>query len=385
MATLPFELVEDILRRLPVKSLKRFRAVAKLWCSLIDSENFVKMHLQKSVASNSHRSLVLGGLAVYTVDLDSLDKAHVVKPPFYYKTVDCISNSCNGIVLVISDPPVLWNPFSRDYKVLPQCSAEYPVVDEYYTKTTCGFGYDSIKDDYKIVRVVEYRNKSSHVWMNSKTMIYGLKSNSWREIEDFPYPLPFLKGHWRAFVSGAMHTLVEEYDRGYRARIMAFSVESEKHYEVAMPPGFRTRTFELNLDSIEGRLCLVCTNRSRAVIWVMNEYGVKESWTKLVSICPPLIEEGDFVKPLAYSGDRDKILLNCEDKRLFWYDLRKKSIEDVLVDGMPFVFYAEPCVESLISPDGPPTVKKLGREKIKGKKIRNKRDDFLSEGFKLVL
>ncbi|KAL7088549.1 hypothetical protein ACP275_13G134000 [Erythranthe tilingii] len=209
--------------------------------------------------------------------------------------------------------------------------------------------------------------------MNSKTMIYGLKSNSWREIEDFPYPLPFLKGHWRAFVSGAMHTLVEEYDRGYRARIMAFSVESEKHYEVAMPPGFRTRIFELNLDSIEGRLCLVCTNRSRAVIWVMNEYGVKESWTKLVSICPPLIEEGDFVKPLAYSGERDKILLNCEDKRLFWYDLRKKSVEDVLVDGMPFVFYAEPCVESLVSPDGPRTVKKLGREKIKGKKIRNKR------------
>ncbi|KAL7088552.1 hypothetical protein ACP275_13G134000 [Erythranthe tilingii] len=373
MATLPFELVEDILRRLPVKSLKRFRAVAKLWCSLIDSENFVKMHLQRSVASNSHRSLVLGGLAVYSVDLDSLDKAHVVKPPFYYKTVDCISNSCNGIVLVISDPPVLWNPISRDYKVLPQCSAEYPTVDEYYTKTTCGFGYDSINDDYKIVRVVEYRSKISHVWMNSKTMIYGLKSNSWREIEDFPYPLPFLKGHWRAFVSGAMHTLVEEYDRGYRARIMAFSVESEKHYEVAMPPGFRTRIFELNLDSIEGRLCLVCTNRSRAVIWVMNEYGVKESWTKLVSICPPLIEEGDFVKPLAYSGERDKILLNCEDKRLFWYDLRKKSVEDVLVDGMPFVFYAEPCVESLVSPDGPRTVKKLGREKIKGKKIRNKR------------
>ncbi|KAL0353289.1 UNVERIFIED_CONTAM: F-box protein CPR1 [Sesamum angustifolium] len=340
MPTLPFEIIEDILRRLPVKTLKRFRAVAKSWCFLIDSENFIKLHLRQSLVSNSHRSLILGGLGLYTIDLDSLDKTHVIKPPFYYKSVDGISNSCNGIVVVMSEPPVLWNPFSRDYKVLPECSVEYPVELDSYSKTSYGFGYDSPNDDYKIVRVVEFRNETTHVWTHSETTIYSLKSNCWRRIEGFPYPLPFLRGYWRVHINGALHTPVEELHI-HEARIMAFSVEREKHYEVTMPPGIRTRGVDMSLDVIGGCLSLVCAQR-----------------------------EGD------------KILLNCDDKRLVWYDLSKKTVENVSVDGMPFIFYAEACVESLISFGCPDAVKRRVQERKKERKISNKRDDFLSEGFK---
>ncbi|KAL0363150.1 UNVERIFIED_CONTAM: F-box protein CPR1 [Sesamum calycinum] len=368
MPTLPFEIIEDILRRLPVKTLKRFRAVAKSWCFLIDSENFIKLHLRQSLVSNSHRSLILGGLGLYTIDLDSLDKTHVIKPPFYYKSVDGISNSCNGIVLVMSEPPILWNPFSRDYKVLPECSVEYPVELDSYSKTSYGFGYDSTNDDYKIVRVVEFRNETTHVWTHSETTIYSLKSNCWRRIEGFPYPLPFLRGYWRVHINGALHTPVEELHI-HEARIMAFSVEREKHYEVTMPPGIRTRGVDMSLDVIGGCLSLVCAQRSRVVIWVMKEYGVKESWTKLLSICPPAIERDHFVKPLAYSREGDKILLNCDDKRLVWYDLSKKTVENVSVDGMPFIFYAEACVESLISFGCPDAVKKRVQERKKERKI----------------
>ncbi|KAI3466516.1 hypothetical protein Pfo_023179 [Paulownia fortunei] len=386
MPNLPFELVEDILRRLPVKALKRFRAVSKSWCFLIDSENFIKLHLRQSLISNSNRNLLLGGLGLYSIDLDSLDKAHVIKPPFYYKSVDGISNSCNGIVLVMSDPPVLWNPFSRGYKVLPDCSVEYPTPLDSYCKTAYGFGYDSRNDDYKVVRVVEFRHKITHVWMASETKIYGRKSNYWRRIEGFPYPLPFLRGNWRVHVNGALHTLVDDPDNMDAARIMAFSVQTEKHYQVMMPQGIRIRGVDVNLDVIGGCLSVVCTNRYRVVIWVMKDYGVKESWVKLLSISPPAIERNDFVKPLVYSSDGDKVLLNCDDKRLVWYDLRKKTVENVTVDGMPFVFYAEVCVESLVLLDDRDEVKKQGQEKEKKKeKIRNKRDDFLSEGFKLVL
>lgn len=377
MPTLPLELIEDILRRLPVKTLKRFRAVAKLWCSLIDSERFVKLHLHQSSVSNSHRSIFLGGLGLYSIELDSLDKAHVVKPPFYYKSVDGISNSCNGIVLVMSEPPVLWNPYSRDYKVLPDCSVEYPAGTGFYSKATYGFGYDPRNDDYKVIKVVEFRNEMTYVWRNSETMIYGLKSNCWREIEGFPYPLPFLRGHWRVHVNGAMHTLVEGSDHVYEPRIMAFGVESEKHYEVVLPTRGLIRRSDLSLDMIEGCLSLVCSNRSGVVIWVMKEYGVKESWTKLLSISPPEIEPRDYVKPLVYSREGDKILLNCDDKRLVWYDLRKRIVEDVSVDGIPFVFYAEACVESLISlqahAPSPCRVKKQGQQRKRENKTRNKR------------
>ncbi|KAL0443031.1 UNVERIFIED_CONTAM: F-box protein CPR1 [Sesamum latifolium] len=335
MPTLPFEIIEDILRRLPVKTLKRFRAVAKSWCFLIDSENFIKLHLRQSLVSNSHRSLILGGLGLYTIDLDSLDK-------------------------------------TTDYKVLPECSVEYPIELDSYSKTTYAFGYDSTNDDYKVVRVVEFRNETTHAWTHSEATIYSLKSNCWRRIEDFPYPLPFLRGYWRVHVNGALHTPVEEL-HVHEARIMAFSVEREKHDEVMMPPGIRTRGVDLSLDVIGGCLSLVCAQRSRVVIWVMKEYGVKESWTKLLSVSPPAIERDHFVKPLAYSREGDKILLNCDDKKLVWYDLSKKTVENVSVDGMPFIFYAEACVESLISFGCPDAVKKRGQEKKKEMKIRNKR------------
>lgn len=387
MPNLPFELVEDILRRLPVKSLKRFRAVAKSWCSLIDSQNFIKLHYRQSLDSTSHLNLIIGGLGVYVVDMEAFDKAHVVKPPFYYKSVDGISNPCNGIVLVMSDPPVLWNIFSREYRVLPGCSTELEPPFESYGKTAYGFGYDSVNDDYKVVRIAEFRHKMSHIWMASETKIYGLKSNSWRRIEDFPYPLPFLRGNWRVHVNGALHTLVEDPEDMDAAVIMAFNVRTEKHSPMMMPPGIRIRGIDVSLDVIDGCLSVVCTSRYRVTIWVMKEYGVRDSWFKLLTISPPLIERNDFVKPLAYSMDRNRVLLNCDDKRLVWYDLGKKSVEEIDVEGLPFVFYAEVCVETLVTLNGGVEVKRTVQPKEKKKdKIRSTRvDDFLSVGFKLVL
>lgn len=377
MPNLPFELVEDILRRLPVKSLKRFRAVAKSWCFLIDSQNFIKLHYRQSLDSSSHLNLIIGGLGVYAVDMEAFDKAHVIKPPFYYKSVDGISNPCNGIVLVMSDPPVLWNIFSREYRVLPDCSTELQAPFESYGKTAYGFGYDSVNDDYKVVRIAEFRHKMSHIWMASETKIYGLKSNSWRRIEDLPYPLPFLRGNWRVHVNGVLHTLVEDPEDMDAAVIMAFNVRTEKHSPMMMPPGIRIRGIDVSLDVIDGCLSVVCTSRYRVTIWVMKEYGVRDSWFKLLTISPPLIERNDFVKPLAYSRDRNRVLLNCDDKRLVWYDLGKKSVEEIDVEGLPFVFYAEVCVETLVTLNGGVEVKRkvLPKEKKK-EKIRSKRCNY---------
>ncbi|KAL8046022.1 hypothetical protein ABFS82_08G154300 [Erythranthe guttata] len=388
MADLPPELVEDILRCLPVKTLKRFRAVAKSWRSLIDGDDFAKLHLRHSLTTNSNRNLIIGGIGVYTVALDSLDGAHPIKPPFYYKTVDEISNSCNGVVLVMSEPPILWNPYSADYKVLPDCPVERAAPDGCYCMTGFGFGYDSRNDDYKVVRVTEFRHIINHSSMANVASIYSHRSNSWRGIDPVPYPLTFSRGSWRVHVNGALHSLAQDSGSVLGLIIMGFSLETEMHYPMAMPDGVRVRGFVLTLDVVGDRLALVCTSRYRAVIWVMEEYGVADSWVELVALRCPAIERNDFVTPLVYSKEGDRVLLNCDDKRLVWYDLRTKSVDYVTVKGLPFAFYAEACVESLVSLGGG------GRGKIKNSKlekderkenIRRKRDDFLSKGFKLVL
>ncbi|KAL2524040.1 F-box protein CPR30 [Abeliophyllum distichum] len=113
------------------------------------------------MSTNYNHSLILGGLGLYSVDLESLDKFHVVKPPFYYRKADGISNSCNGLIFLRSEPPVLWNPFSRKYKTLPDAPIKNPTSLLCFAKVIYGLGYDSRNEDYKVVQVVEFRNEAS--------------------------------------------------------------------------------------------------------------------------------------------------------------------------------------------------------------------------------
>ncbi|KAL2473439.1 F-box protein CPR30 [Forsythia ovata] len=397
---LPSDIIAEILSHLPVKTLLQFRCVSRTWCSIIDSQSFIKMHLHQSTATNSYHSLILGSLGkgLYSVDLDLLDKAHVVKPPVSYKGFDIISNSCNGLILVMSDPlvpPVLWNPFSRKYKILSDAPIEYPARLLCLSQVFYGLGYDSRNNDYKVVRVVEFCKDTSRAWVCSTTEIYSLKSNSWNRVPVFPYPLPHMNENsekWDVHVvHGALHTLVEDFLHVYSAksfRIMAFSVENENHYEVMLPPNIQIKDAIMKLDVLRGCLCLVCASNARVNnIWVMKEYGVEESWTQLLSVGPPSIlsfwKSLAYLKPLAYSKNGEKVLLNCDEKRLVWYDLSRKTIRNVNISGLPNKFYPEVCVESLVCPGSPEEgdgVKIHEQEKGKEKKIKKNREEFLSEG-----
>ncbi|KAI8561469.1 hypothetical protein RHMOL_Rhmol04G0342200 [Rhododendron molle] len=57
---LPHEVVYDILSRLPVKPLCRFKSVSKSWLALITDPHFIKSHLHQSMKSNTNQKLILG-------------------------------------------------------------------------------------------------------------------------------------------------------------------------------------------------------------------------------------------------------------------------------------------------------------------------------------
>lgn len=87
----------------------------------------------------------------------------------------------------------------------------------------------------------------------------------------------------------------------------------------------------------------------RVDVWVMKEYRVKESWFKLFSIArTEVVGSFKYLRPLAYSKSRKEVLLVLDNQRLVWYDLRKKRVENVKILGMPDLFEAEVCLESLV-------------------------------------
>ncbi|XP_071713369.1 putative F-box protein At4g29970 [Rutidosis leptorrhynchoides] len=67
----PIEIIQEIMSRLPVKSILQFRSVSKPWLSLIFDPSFTKLHLTRSTAS--HRIALL----ITTFDTDT-QKYHLL-------------------------------------------------------------------------------------------------------------------------------------------------------------------------------------------------------------------------------------------------------------------------------------------------------------------
>ncbi|GMY35329.1 F-box protein CPR1 [Fagus crenata] len=356
MSSLPDEVILEILSRLPVKPLLCFRCVSKPWLALIDSPQFIKLHLKQSVKTTTNLSLILSGGYLYSSDFDSLDTAieldHPLKTP-HYKTE--IVGSCNGLLCLSNtkEDVALWNPSTRKYKKLPVTTLEFaPDGYDFCQYTVSGFGYDETSDDYKVVRSVRLYLPDNKP---SGSEVYSLKNDSWRRLPDYPYILRY-KRAFAMLVSGALHWLVTSKAESDRTNlILAFDLGIEE-YRLVPHPDISDIISLMNVGVLGGCLTIYCSHPfSRLDVWVMKDYGVKESWTKLFTIMQPFsISSFKYERPVAYSKSGGEVLLEqfrMEDKnqRLVWYDLKNnKKVKNVKIQGAPDKFHADICWGSLV-------------------------------------
>lgn len=81
-----------------------------------------------------------------------------------------------------------------------------------------------------------------------------------------------------------------------------------------LPSGIEARKdMHLSLNKIGGCLSVNCATESGTEIWVMKDYGMRESWTKFFTIDIGLdmdsLEDCEFMKPVVYSKDGHKVLM----------------------------------------------------------------------------
>uniref|UniRef100_A0A2N9I8H1 F-box domain-containing protein n=1 Tax=Fagus sylvatica TaxID=28930 RepID=A0A2N9I8H1_FAGSY len=380
MSSLLEEVILEILSRLPVKPLLRFRCVSKPWLARIDTPEFIKLHLKQSLKTNTNRSLILRGGYLYSTDFDSLDRAieldHPLKTPHLGTE---ILGSCNGLLCLYNgeEDVVLWNPSTRKYKKLPVTIMEFPhdgfCVCQF---VIYGFGYDEKSDDYKVVRLVQFYADDNDLW-ESEVKVYSLKNDSWNRVQDCPYYLRYKRGYGM-LASGALHWVVNPKAESDKTNlILTFDLGVEE-YRLVPQPDFVDKDFHMNVGVLGGCLTIQCNHfKVNLDVWVMKEYGVKESWMKLFSVMQPeTIRSFDYVRPVAYSKSGGEVLLEKDLKKLVWYDLNKKRVRNVRILGAPDTFELDICWGSLVLLGGNRegnAKKQQAGEKKKKKKNRKKR------------
>ncbi|KAL8096469.1 hypothetical protein AgCh_037435 [Apium graveolens] len=153
------DLIAQILDRLPVRDLLRFRCVSKPWCSLIDSPRFIRAHLKRSTECKTNTGVLIRSFHAYLADFDSLDGTTAVEIDEPLRTLlqgTGVVGSCNGLLCLYEKKTEIffWNPATRNCKELPCAPTDF--VCPFYIDPTFirGFGYDAVNDDYKVLRIL---------------------------------------------------------------------------------------------------------------------------------------------------------------------------------------------------------------------------------------
>ncbi|XP_057486624.1 F-box/kelch-repeat protein At3g23880-like [Actinidia eriantha] len=360
LPNLPPEIIAEILSRLPVKSLLQFRSVSKSWLSLISNHEFAKTHLGIAFKNDdyAHHRLILSSVrpqfdlkscSLYSV-LYEQEQQSLIASELDYPLKDphrsfSVVGSCNGLVCIAieEDAVFLWNPCTRKSKRLPDSRVRM----KYGCYVIYGFGCDESSDDYKVVVILCFLGSGG--LYETKVKVYALRTNSWRRIGDFSYGIPLDDSG--KFVNGSLHWAASgNLGANYSWVIVSLDLAKETYGEVEQP-NYGDGGLDLSLWELKGWLCVLCNYPGTHVdVWVMKEYGVRESWTKLfvISYLPEPSNDG-FSRPLCISKNGE-ILLQY-GSQLVLYNPKDGTSKILDIQNIYDFLEADTYVESLVSPN----------------------------------
>ncbi|RZC47831.1 hypothetical protein C5167_040783 [Papaver somniferum] len=290
LSFIPDDIILDILTRLPVKSLLRFRCVCKFWYELLKTSNFAELHLNLSL-KYGYDGIVYNHVGkISCVDYDSLVSsttlastlsnmvAHIDYPLEH--RMERILGTCNGLVCYLTSQKdiIIWNPCTKDYKQIPTPpeiintkSRGIHVLYKY------GFGYDLKTEDYKVARIANIRDKYSEI------AVYSLKLNLWKMYGDIPVRSPYED---LVLFEGIFHWVELPPSGSQRPRmIFSFDTGSQILNRIPLPQHFSDKFNMIHVRLLGGCLYLIGSlYMTCSEAWMMRDYGVHESWTKMFSI-----------------------------------------------------------------------------------------------------
>ncbi|XP_055959575.1 F-box/kelch-repeat protein At3g23880-like [Mercurialis annua] len=305
------DLLVEILRRLPVKSLVRFKAVHSHWFSLISSPQFCHQHLQYQRPDQKYGTIQVGNThtlhpslslrVIDTVDYDhqlvEIQKAFGSWEVFGNYAYPMLLGSCNGLLLtsfsLYLEDFILWNPTIREYRNI---NRKIPVGPKFGTKFMAGLGYDNLSYNYKIV-AAESRNLPQKTSIEFD--IYDLRKSSWKTRNcHFPYKFKSLTTPAITLANGIPHWHFKRMAND-QSVILCFDLVEEIFKEVPLPDNILDFKF---MSAVDGYLCIGIRNLPMGPlhVWKMREYGTKKSWYALKISFPNKFRCFSYLMPLGF-------------------------------------------------------------------------------------
>ncbi|XP_058744967.1 F-box/kelch-repeat protein At3g06240-like [Vicia villosa] len=318
---IPDDLAFSILSKLPLKSCKRFRCVRKSWSLLFKNPNFMN-EFRNNLLCNNNRSrsdysdifLLLsegGHDALYLLPNEKFDDRIKLDlpPPFegddsniyIFNSVSVNGILCLGQNRMMRFRCVLWNPATHEFILIPP-SPDDESVPPYHNRD-CefrGFGYDPVRDDYKVIRYVKFDYEfdinvpEEDRWHEPMLEIYSLRSNSWRIIHANMNDYYFDKHDEEVYLNGMCHWWADIPLEGRRSGqdnrkgyLLSFDFTDEVFYETPMmldwgdAVGVGVVPMVLN-DSVG--VISFCYDTTVFHISILGELGEEKSWFKLCII-----------------------------------------------------------------------------------------------------
>ncbi|OMP04716.1 hypothetical protein COLO4_09373 [Corchorus olitorius] len=350
---IPLEIQIEILSRLPVKSLLRFKCLEKSWCNLIKDSAFIAMHTNR-FGKNTGEFLLCMSKTKYG--------------PKYYKCYykgnnvllingteritpmskdQQIFGSFNGLVCLHGDAPeqvniCFWNPSTQKIKKLPSYPRPYKYPSPLY-----GFGFCPKSNDYKVVIV--------HGWYNLlKLGVYTLSTDSWKSIiiekESWrPCPYPFQQPY---MFNGASHWVGRGSSSSDAAALIGSFQFEEEVFQTIKLPAPMSYTRRISVSEYRNQLSLIVSQyvcSSTIDFWVMKEYGSVESWVKLFSIEFPGYRSSSRL--ITLDSKDELVFLDDDGTRIFCYNTKTKQVLEPHQTLYPLK-QAITCQETLVSLPG---------------------------------
>ncbi|CAM0906853.1 unnamed protein product [Alopecurus aequalis] len=304
---LPHDMMLEVLLRLPVKSILRFRAVCHSWAALFSSKDFRSLHMATSkVLLPAPKLLVvsptssLDSSAVYYSPSAHRDDLLFTFDSALHTSVEVVTpSSCCGLTLLF-DAAV---PAYYICNAATRAITRLPLLRHPKRDYTAGLGFDDQTGEYKVVRLINACRHEKGVIMCD---VYTPGTDRWRPAAR---ELPF--GLFQLAISAVEHALVNKippvFANGFlhwlilptlivrrpRAAIILFSVAEETFGSVRSPPFWGptenkrpwSQSEGEHLVVMDGQVCIVrnlrngTTHGSALEIWGLLDYGRSSNWS----------------------------------------------------------------------------------------------------------